>query len=223
MGGLGALGCRLGCFERHCCHQAGGSAAAGVAPMASAAAGRQTIDLATDQPTTASGKKAKLDPIWDCYIRGDEYKRTRRHSAECLYCPKKFPDGRIEYLTRHTLLECGQAPADVKLEIKQRLADQATKAAQLAAVDASRSGRKRSKREVKSSAGQTTLNSHFDTRQLTDEENKSLNFKLLRFLVMCGVPFNTVSSPWFLDWVYALRPSHVPAGMCTTICVALIC
>jgi len=41
---------------------------------------------------------------------------------------------------------------------------------------------------------------------------KELDLKLLRMVVVEGLPFKLVDSPWFLDFVHALRPNYCPVG-----------
>jgi hypothetical protein len=41
---------------------------------------------------------------------------------------------------------------------------------------------------------------------------KELDMKLLRLVVMEGLPFRMVDSPWFLDFVQSLRPNYWPVG-----------
>lgn len=81
------------------------------------------IDTSLTQSDTAK-KEPELDPVWDQFERGPEYKQTRRYKASCLHCPKVFNDGRLEYLKRHITNECTEVPAHIKLELVQRLAQQ---------------------------------------------------------------------------------------------------
>lgn len=38
--------------------------------------------------------------------------------------------------------------------------------------------------------------------------------KLLLLVVMCGLSFHMVDSPWFIDYARSLSPNYVPAGRC---------
>ncbi len=59
---------------------------------------------------------------------------------------------------------------------------------------------------------ETGLLAYFDTRELTADEQEVADGKLFRFLAVCGIAFNVVESPFFLDFMQFLRPNYVPAG-----------
>ena len=130
-----------------------------------------------------------------------------------MHCPKVFSDGRLEYLKRHITNECTEVPAHIKLDLVQRLAQQAVRAEQL--KDSSRKAKKRSKVDNgQQDRSQSRLVEHFDSRAPSQDQANTLDTKLLRMLIMNGVPFNVVRSPWFLDFIAELRPAYIPAGQC---------
>lgn len=74
---------------------------------------------------------------------------------------------------------------------------------------AGHSSRKASKKE----AGQTPQAAlAAKARPITDHEQEELDIKLLRFLIMSGLPFTAVEIPWVLDFFHSLKPAYVPAG-----------
>jgi hypothetical protein len=48
---------------------------------------------------------------------------------------------------------------------------------------------------------------------LSVEAARMLDSKLLRFLVVCDLPFRLADSAFFLDLMQSLRPGYVPASM----------
>lgn len=64
----------------------------------------------------------------------------------------------------------------------------------------------------KRAAYQASLEDAIDLRNTSTQVKKELDMKLLRLVVMEGLPFRMVDSPWFLDFVQSLRPNYWPVG-----------
>ena len=70
-----------------------------------------------------------------------------------------------------------------------------------------------SRKASKKEGGQTPQAARAVTvRPISDHEQKELDIKLLRFLVMSSLPFSAVETPWVLDLFHSLKPAYVPAG-----------
>ena len=69
-----------------------------------------------------------------------------------------------------------------------------------------------SRKARKTQAKQTPLTASFDNAKLPEFQQKLFDAKLLRWLVMCGISFATVQSPFFLDFMQSVRKSYIPAG-----------
>ena len=48
--------------------------------------------------------------------------------------------------------------------------------------------------------------------KLSKQQQTAINRKLLKFLIMNGISFNAVNSPFFLDYVGSLNVNYTPAG-----------
>ena len=106
-------------------------------------------------------------------------------------------------MRKHLLFACKKITPEVKAEIETHIRKQAINLEKPTSA---------SRKVLKREAGQTPLSQHFDLKGITPNEQKQLDTKLVRMLVMNGVSFSVVQSPWFLDFLQALRPTYIPAG-----------
>jgi hypothetical protein len=90
------------------------------------------------------------------------------------------------------------AEANVKINIKPT-------AGKRPATSLSRTSLKKEKR------GQQDVG-QFLHGKLTKQQQRVINRKLLKFLVMNGISFKAVNSPFFLDFVNSLNVNYIPAG-----------
>ena len=73
--------------------------------------------------------------------------------------------------------------------------------------------RESSKREKKEQyMGSTGRMDQYLHAPLKGPQQTAINRKLLRFIVMEGISFRAVNSPWFLDPVGSLNVTYKPAG-----------
>ena len=55
-----------------------------------------------------------------------------------------------------------------------------------------------------------------DSKPISPEMKKKFDTALFLFIVMAGISFSAVDSPWFLQFIDLIRPNYVnyvPAGM----------
>ena len=135
-------------------------------------------------------------------VRHDLPKQHSRVTVECVHCNDTM-ESRNDYMEEHILQKCKKisqkdrkdAEANVKTNIKPT-------AGKRPATSLSRTSLKKEQQDV----GQ------FLHGKLTKQQQTVINRKLLKFLVMNGISFRAVNSPFFLDFVNSLNVNYIPAG-----------
>lgn len=134
-------------------------------------------DTTSDIQNTREVKRGRKEsPVWDHFIK--ESIGSGHYSAKCNYCAQTWSRGRPEILKSHLALYCNEAPLSVKMEHMEMLATSSTNRRQ-----------------------------NFDTSSLTEVDSRrsdKIDQALIRFFVCCGIPFSTVSHPYFVDFVQSL-------------------
>jgi hypothetical protein len=105
------------------------------------------------------------------------------------------------------LQSCERASTEIKDEIRAQLAGAAPDAT---APTVSRKGLKR----PRPAGGQSLVtDSYMSDKPFATTIARSMDLKLLRWLITSGVPFNAVDSNFFLDWVNAISVGrYTPKG-----------
>ncbi len=120
-----------------------------------------------------------------------------------------FSDSKSDVLVKHLLTKCDKVPVKDRDEL---LALEAAKAE--AVAEPTIGSRKQAKSLASSNVKSGAISSFIEVgNKLTTEQAKQLDSKLCRWLVVAGVPFAAVDSEFFLDFVSAVRPAYIPAGM----------
>ncbi|GAQ90649.1 hypothetical protein KFL_006670070 [Klebsormidium nitens] len=138
--------------------------------------------------------------VWEHFEKISGPDASKRHVVRCNHCNKEST-GRVEQMVIHIANECGKAPTEERMKMLEKLGAKADAADENPA-----------KKQKGSTGVQQRINYHVDTSKVTAAQKKALDLKLLLLFVMCGIPFMVASSPWFLDFVHALRPNYNPAG-----------
>jgi hypothetical protein len=163
------------------------------------------------QASSASGGKSQAGrkgaPIFEKDVAFDGLGTftNSRQNRRCRFCKCSFKALTKDVACKHILHEC---KADPGPDQAARDAAHATLAAgEEAAGSASLpplpDGRKKRK---------TTLDDFVDSKAVPKDLKKTYDTALFRFLVMAGLSFAAVDSPYFLQFVELLRPNYKPAG-----------
>ena len=141
--------------------------------------------------------------IWKFFTRLEQLNRkTNRYRAQCNFCQHVIEDGRVENLHKHILRACLLATTDIKQYVQAELDKKALEQAA-----------NPSRKAIKKEAGQTPQTARgVNSRPIIDNEQEELDLKLLRLLLMSGLPFAAVETAWVLDFFHTLRPDYIPAG-----------
>lgn len=133
-----------------------------------------------------------------------------RQDRSCKFCKTVFPGLTADAAVKHILHECkpregeplpDQAARDAALAT-QAQSQEAAKLADLPPLDTS--GRKKRK---------GTVADWVDTEPVGAEMKKKFDTALFLFVVMAGISFAAVDSPYFLQFIELIRPNYTPAGL----------
>jgi len=103
--------------------------------------------------------------------------------AECIYCKKMFARGKISRLQLHVAFECANVPTAAKHDV---LSDMSQNSYDCEDDSVSK----------KPKLGQKSIENYTSSTRIGDEMKAHTNRELVRFLVMCSIPFKVVESPF---------------------------
>jgi hypothetical protein len=164
-----------------------------------------SVDTGAESASQASTSNAgrKGGPVWSHFDKHGTYdNKSRRSAAKCRYCfvVIEAKSSKPEELARHILLKCPLATDAAKTSLQTSIA---------ATVPVAEKPTKKRK--------QPAITDTFDSVQyshtISAEVKKQYDHKLLRWLVLAGVPFNAVESVYFLDFLASIRPQYQAPGM----------
>ena len=173
----------------------------------------QEDDSAASSTGTASKGKSgpKASSVWtDCFIKTGPLK-SGRTPHKCKFCTWSC-DGRVGEAERHIANVCTKVPQNFQLAAQSRLVK---KTANLP-IDTLLT--RTSKRQRNDSGSQQTLtgSGSVDSFRVSSAQKQTWDMALLRWIVMSGLPFNAINSPFFVTWVHSLRPNYRVAGVVTS-------
>ena len=173
----------------------------------------QEDDSAASSTGTASKGKSgpKASPVWtDCFIKTGPLK-SGRTPHKCKFCTWSC-DGRVGEAEKHIANVCTKVPQNFQLAAQSRLVK---KTANLP-IDTLLT--RTSKRQRNDSGSQQTLtgSGSVDSFRVSSAQKQTWDMALLRWIVMSGLPFNAINSPFFVTWVHSLRPNYRVAGVVTS-------
>lgn len=129
-----------------------------------------------------------------------------RQDRQCLFCKHKFGGLRSEVACMHILTQCQGDPPPSQ-EARDAAGDTTAakdeKDERAALPPVPQGGRKRSR----------TLEGWVDTAAVTTDMKKKFDTALFLWVVMAGLSFAAVDSPYFLQFIALIRPNYNPAGV----------
>jgi hypothetical protein len=172
------------------------------------AASRSTSTSAASKSTTSKRSAGRPAAAVRSYFTniGERNPSTKRYDVSCNLCKCTIRSARQEAMSAH-LQSCERASTEIKDEIRAQLAGAAPDAT---APTVSRKGLKR----PRPAGGQSLVtDSYMSDKPFATTIARSMDLKLLRWLITSGVPFNAVDSNFFLDWVNAISVGrYTPKG-----------
>jgi hypothetical protein len=193
---------------------------------ATAAGAVDSVDLVSDEevdspgPSRAGRKTSviKQQHFTKQPLPPGASKASKRNPYKCKYCPAVINRSENAVLAKHLLDSCPSVSPEIQRDVQALVQEaQAGLPPGLPLPGTNRRALKASGRATSSavsqgsSGGQADMRA-FAARQPSAAEVETMNTKLLRLLVMTGVSFHVVDSPYFLDFVQELRPMYIPAG-----------
>lgn len=134
-------------------------------------------------------------------MKGSEVKNSKGHySAKCHYCSKFFDVGYPWKLEKHLAKECGGCNREIRKYYLDVIAKKQTKTVK----------KKESNQISSNKQEQLSLSEFYESTTLTTERNDNINRALIRAFVMCGIPFNIIQNPYFIELLRQLRPAYTP-------------
>lgn len=58
--------------------------------------------------------------------------------------------------------------------------------------------------------GQRNVDEFYSSATIDEKTNRAIDNALLKFLVVCGIPFSAIENPFFIEFVKKLRPAYNP-------------
>ena len=166
--------------------------------------------MSQNSGSAASSTGPKASPVWaDCFIKTGPLK-SGRTPHKCKFC--MWPcDGRVGDAEQHIANLCTKVPQNFQLAAQSRIVNKT------ATVPIDSLVTRTSKRQRPNSGSQQTLtgSGSVDNFKVSSVQKQTWDMSLLRWIVMSGIPFNAVNSPFFVTWVNSLRPNYRVAGVLT--------
>jgi hypothetical protein len=140
----------------------------------------------------------------------DVPKKNNRVVVQCKFCHISM-DSRADTLQDHILEHCKKVTQETR-HVAEKHVQAAIKptAGKRPPTSLSRTSSKKEKQEQQGAS--TGPMGKFLHAAVKPQQQIAVNRKLLRFLVLNGIPFRAVDSPFFLDFVGSLNITYTPAG-----------
>src|SRR2546421_12056639 len=157
--------------------------------------------------SSASNEKKGGRPksiIWEMYIQQGRKISQGHYNATCKFCNKKWHKGSPEECESHLANFCQKVPSDIRDLFLNRLA--------MRAIEKNSQEPPRAKRKLRdhSAKFQTRVNDYVESTKLTEERINEINRTLVKAFVICGIPWKTIESPFFIELLKTLRPGYNP-------------
>lgn len=162
------------------------------------------------QKTKNSNAGRKKSLVWDYY---DQIGTPKHGHVGCICkgCGWKRKVGKAYEMVEHLALSCTKISGDVRSIFLQELRERNSLKPDDLTIDDSNlinDDQPKAKKQ-KVPLVQTKITSKFEsTAEIDSAKAQRCNRALTRFFVCCGIPFQVVSNPFFIDLVKCLCPSY---------------
>jgi len=142
--------------------------------------------------------------IWRTYIQQGRKISQGHYNATCKFCKKKWHKGSPEECENHLANFCQNVPSDTCDLFLNRLAARA--------IERNPQEPSRTKRKLydHSAQNQTKVMDFIESTRLTEGRIDEINRALVKAFVICGIPWKTIESPFFIELLKTLRPGYNP-------------
>jgi hypothetical protein len=156
-----------------------------------------------------SSNKRKLcgrpqSEVWKHYEK-KPLKSAGHFSAKCNYCKKFWARGHPNELESHLANNCRESPEFVRSFYLDFVASQDFGEEEDTAVLLSENKKKR-----KVQAEQREITDWFDHDDISPQKAASITCALVRAFTSCGISFSIIENPFFIEFLYKMRPGYVP-------------
>ena len=140
--------------------------------------------------------------VWN-HFEKTPLKSAGHYAAKCKFCSRNWPRGSPKELEEHLANEC----SDVS-EIIRSFYLGVVSSRDFGEVDFTSS--KSNKKRKNQNQDQRDLTDWFEPTTISTQKVASINRALLRAFVCCGIPFSVIENPFFVEFLYEMRPGYDP-------------
>jgi hypothetical protein len=175
----------------------------------------------SDQEEQESGSFMQLDKkahkksgrpksiIWGTYIKQGRRVSPGHYNATCKFCDKFWYKGSPEECENHLANFCQKVPTDARDLFLNRLA---ARAINNNSQEPPKTKRKLNDHSAQPQAAknQTKVVDFIESTRLTEGRINEINRALVKAFVVCGIPWQTIENPFFIEFLKTLRPGYTP-------------
>lgn len=147
------------------------------------------------QTKTPPGRKPK--EVWN-YFQGVGEKKEGHQGCRCNYCAWSQTRGEPNIMEAHLALSCHKVPC----EIKEKFLNVVKIRGENQTYHNKTAKRKRN--------GQSQITNFYESDEIDSAKQNNCNNTVAKFFICCGVSFNLVEHPFFIDMVKSLCPGYDP-------------
>jgi hypothetical protein len=140
--------------------------------------------------------------VWKHYEK-KPLKSAGHFSAKCNYCARYWPRGTPNELEAHLATDCKEASESVRsfylgVVCTRNYGNEDTS---MSSPLENKKRKTSNQREITEWCEQTTL---------SPSKTASITRALVRAFVCCGIPFSVIQNPFFIEFLYEMRPAYEP-------------
>ena len=132
--------------------------------------------------------------IWEDINRGESI-GSGKFSASCRYCNTQWTRGEVSKLEEHLSNHCPRAPANVVRKYMSKVIERQDKP---------------SKKRKVSECNQRNIDDYHDSIELPGSRITRINRALVKFFIACGISFQIVEHPFFVNFIKELNAGYDP-------------
>ena len=137
--------------------------------------------------------------VWQHFER-IPLKSAGHFSAKCTYCEKYWSRGTPNELEVHLANNCKEAPEPIRSYYLDAVC-----ARSFEKEDAFSNKKRKTQ-----NSNQRELTEWYDSTTLPTSKISSITRSLARAFICCGIPFSIIQNPFFLEFLYEMRPGYEP-------------
>jgi hypothetical protein len=135
-----------------------------------------------------------LNSIWEDIDRGESI-GSGKLSTSCRYCNTQWTRGEVSKLEEHLSNHCPRVPANVVRKYMSKVIERQDKP---------------SKKRKVSECNQRNIDDYHDSIELPESRITRINRALVKFFIACGISFQIVEYPFFVNFIKELNAGYDP-------------